>query len=149
VKTSEPSAEKIVDESPDGESDEVLDISEETNWDKSKMNISFPNIREDKESLCWPKDWLSKDVPTSHVRMLAVDYESRVSEWQIQSMPRNVIRRSMHDRAQEIAEQLKQAGVGKRPIIWVKYSQRNLFRFQKFSGRTFNGWIINQIYFNK
>jgi hypothetical protein len=51
--------------------------------------------------------------------MLAVDYESRVSEWQIRSMPRNVIRRSMHDRAQEIAEQLKQAGVGKRPIIWV------------------------------
>jgi hypothetical protein len=28
----------------------------------------------------------------------------------------------MHDRAQEIAEQLKQAGVGKRPIIWVDIS---------------------------
>lgn len=51
--------------------------------------------------------------------MLAVDYESRVSEWQAESLPRNILRRSMHDRAQEIAEQLKQAGVGKRPTIWV------------------------------
>jgi triacylglycerol esterase/lipase EstA (alpha/beta hydrolase family) len=78
------------------------------------------DISQDHSSSCWPKDWLSKDVPTSHIRMLAVDYESRVSEWQVRSIPRNVIRRSMHDRAQEIAEQLKQAGVGKRPIIWVK-----------------------------
>jgi len=61
--------------------------------------------------------------------MLAVDYESRVSEWQVQSLPRKVIRRPMHDRAQEIAEQLKQAGVGKRPIIWVKkqVSHMNFF----------------------
>lgn len=79
---------------------------------------------EDEASSCWPKDWLSKDIPTSHIRLLAVDYESRVSEWQLQSIPRNVIRRSMHDRAQEIAEQLKQAGVGKRPIIWVNSSIR-------------------------
>ena len=51
----------------------------------------FPfNITEDHPSSCWPKDWLSKDVPTSHIRMLAVDYESRVSEWQIRSMPRNI-----------------------------------------------------------
>jgi hypothetical protein len=61
--------------------------------------------------------------------MLAVDYESRVSEWQVRSMPRNVLRRSMHDRAQEIAEQLKQAGVGKRPIIWVKKKFRYKFSF--------------------
>ncbi len=119
----------ITDESPEGESDEVSDISEETISDKSKTNISHSNINEDNPSSCWPKDWLSEDVPTSHIRMLAVDYESRVSEWQVQSLPRKVIRRSMHDRAQEIAEQLKQAGVGKRPIIWVKkqVSHMNFF----------------------
>jgi hypothetical protein len=109
----------IVDEPSEGESDEVLDIGEETNWNKSKIESPHSNNTEDQSSACWPKDWLSKDVPTSHIRMLAVDYESRVSEWQIRSMPKNVIRRPMHDRAQEIAEQLKQAGVGKRPIIWV------------------------------
>jgi hypothetical protein len=83
--------------------------------------------------------------------MLAVDYESRVSEWQIRSMPRNVIRRSMHDRAQEIAEQLKQAGVGKRPIIWVGNFDNDfsLIRNALFSGRTFNGRIINKIYPNQ
>lgn len=106
------------------ETDEVLDIGEETSWDKSNSDIRLPvkNINESQSSSssCWPKDWLSKDIPTSHIRMLAVDYESTVSEWQVRSMPRNIIRRSMHDRAQEIAEQLKQAGVGKRPIIWVK-----------------------------
>jgi len=100
----------------------VLDITEETNWNQSKIDNPQTNISDNHPSSCWPKDWLSKDVPTSHIRMLAVDYESRVSEWQVRSMPRNVLRRSMHDRAQEIAEQLKQAGVGKRPIIWVDIS---------------------------
>ena len=106
----------------------MLDISEETNWDKSKTVPSIPatNNNEDESSSCWPKDWLSQDVPTSHIRMLAVDYESRVSEWQVRSMPRNVIRKPMHDRAQEIAEQLKQAGVGKRPIIWIAHSMGGL-----------------------
>lgn len=52
--------------------------------------------------------------------MLAVDYESTVSEWQVRSIPKSVLRRSMYTRAREIAEQLKQAGVGKRPIIWVR-----------------------------
>ncbi|CAF1057204.1 unnamed protein product [Adineta steineri] len=118
----------VVDESPEEESDEVMDVSEETNWNPSKTNTStpVPNIDEHESTSCWPKDWLSKDVPTSHIRMLAVDYESRVSEWQVRSMPRNVIRRPMHDRAQEIAEQLKQAGVGKRPIIWVAHSMGGL-----------------------
>jgi len=118
IKQPESSEEKrlpVADEPPEEESDEVIDIGEET----TNNQISSPNNDENKLSSCWPKDWLGKDVPTSHIRMLAVDYESRVSEWQVRSMPRNVIRRSMHDRAQEIAEQLKQAGVGKRPIIWV------------------------------
>ncbi len=125
IKQPESSGEKtlpIADESPEEESDEVIDIGEETtnNQISAPNNQTFaPNNDEHKLSSCWPKDWLGKDVPTSHIRMLAVDYESRVSEWQVRSMPRNVIRRSMHDRAQEIAEQLKQAGVGKRPIIWV------------------------------
>jgi len=122
----------ITDEPSEGESDEVLDIGEETNWDKTKSNNSLSNINEDQPSSCWPKDWLGNDVPTSHIRMLAVDYESRVSEWQVRSMPRNVLRRSMHDRAQEIAEQLKQAGVGKRPIIWVKKNSDINFLFFYF-----------------
>ena len=107
------------------------------------------NNTENEASSCWPKDWLSNDIPTSRIRLLAVDYESRVSEWQLQSMPRNVIRRSMHDRAQEIAEQLKQAGVGKRPIIWVGSHTRDSLRLTRFSvslGCTFNGRIVNQIH---
>lgn len=94
------------------------------------MNIPrIQNTEIEQPSPCWPKDWLSQDVSTSHIRMLAVDYESRVSEWQVQSMPRNILRRPMHDRAQEIAEQLKQAGVGKRPIIWVKKKKKTDLSF--------------------
>lgn len=89
---------------------------------------SMPKSYKNKPSSCWPKDWLSQDISTSHLRMLAVDYESTVSEWQSRSMPRNIIRRSMHDRAKEIAEQLKQAGVGKRPVIWVE--SFNNFQFE-------------------
>ncbi len=82
--------------------------------------------------------------------MLAVDYESRVSEWQVRSLPRNILRRSMHDRAQEIAEQLKQAGVGKRPIIWVeKFKHKKFFNIVFFSDCTFYGRFINKIYLNK
>lgn len=111
----------MADEAGEDENDEIVEIAEETKWDdkKDKSSSAIATTVENQPSACWPKDWLSADVPTSHIRMMAVDYESRVSEWQIQSLPRNVLRRSMHDRAQEIAEQLKQAGVGKRPIIWV------------------------------
>ena len=111
----------MADEASEDENDEIVDVAEETKWDDKteKTSGTMVNAHDDQPSACWPKDWLGADVPTSHVRMLAVDYESRVSEWQVQSLPRNVLRRSMHDRAQEIAEQLKQAGVGKRPIIWV------------------------------
>ncbi|UJR31498.1 hypothetical protein I4U23_018987 [Adineta vaga] len=121
----------VADEPPEEESDEVMDISEETNWNTSKKDLNTtttttPKLDEPQSTSCWPKDWLSNDVPTSHIRMLAVDYESRVSEWQVRSMPRNILRRSMHDRAQEIAEQLKQAGVGKRPIIWIAHSMGGL-----------------------
>ncbi|CAF3693363.1 unnamed protein product [Rotaria sp. Silwood1] len=124
----------ITDESPieeeeEEENDEVLEVREETNWNKTKIDIpshSILQINENQPSSCWPKDWLSKDISTSHIRMLAVDYESIVSEWQIRSLPRNIIRRSMYDRAKEIAEQLKQAGVGKRPIIWVAHSMGGL-----------------------
>ncbi len=117
----------IVDEPSESENDEVLDIGDETNWNQSKTETPQSTTTEDHPSSCWPKDWLSNDVPTSRIRMLAVDYESRVSEWQLRSLPRNVIRRPMHDRAQEIAEQLKEAGVGKRPIIWVRIFPSKIF----------------------
>ena len=120
------SSRPTTDETPEDETDELLDIGEESRWEQPKdanatalAPPAAPNREHDQCSSCWPKDWLSEDVSSSHVRLLAVDYESRVSEWQARSMPRNVLRRSMHDRAQEIAEQLKQAGVGKRPLIWV------------------------------
>ena len=118
----------MIDEVPEEDNDEVVDVAEESHWDKSnaKKPASSSEPTGDQSSSCWPKDWLSEDIPSSHIRILAVDYESRVSEWQVQSMPRNVLRRSMHDRAQEIAEQLKQAGVGKRPVIWVAHSMGGL-----------------------
>lgn len=140
----------MTDETSEGDSDEVLDIGEENNWNNSTDNRSDLSSMEDQASACWPKDWLSKDIPTSHIRLLAVDYESRVSEWQIRSMPRNVIRRSMHDRAQEIAEQLKQAGVGKRPIIWVDQHERERCVHHLLSlGRTFYGRIINEVHLDQ
>ncbi|CAF2960728.1 unnamed protein product [Rotaria sp. Silwood2] len=118
----------ITDEVSEEENDEILDVGEETNWNKSKIDLSPPVqiFNENQPSLCWPKDWLSKDISTSHIRMLAIDYESIVSEWQLRSLPRNIMRRSMYDRAKEIAEQLKQAGVGKRPIIWITHSMGGL-----------------------
>ncbi|CAF3764929.1 unnamed protein product [Rotaria sordida] len=118
----------VTDEAPEEENDEVLNIGEETDWNKLKTDIPLPvtKTQENQPSSCWPKDWLSKDISTSHIRMLAIDYESTVSEWQLRSLPRNIMRRSMYDRAKEIGEQLKQAGIGKRPIIWISHSMGGL-----------------------
>ena len=145
----------VTSEISDDENDEVMDFAEETRWDEQEDSKSIGKTRNDElePSLCWPKDWLSKDVPTSHIRMLAVDYESRVSEWQIASLPKNVLRRSLNERAQEIAEQLKEAGVGKRPIVWVREkSLKKKVVSESFDyhllGRTFNGRTVDKIYFD-
>ncbi|CAF1295482.1 unnamed protein product, partial [Didymodactylos carnosus] len=128
-----------VDETVDNEEQQQQSSIECNDNEKNRSKNNVPksivdNIKErltglhsqQEHSLCWPKDWLGKDLPSKNVRIVAVDYESTVSEWQMRSLPREIIRRSMKDKAQEIAEQLKQAGVGKRPIIWVAHSMGGL-----------------------
>ncbi|XP_064631236.1 protein SERAC1-like isoform X2 [Lineus longissimus] len=77
----------------------------------------------EKQSLCWPKDWLAMDCP--NVRILAVEYETQLSEW-APKCPFESEKRSLSVRGKEMLKKLVQAGVGDRPVIWVGHSMGGL-----------------------
>lgn len=72
-------------------------------------------------SRCWPKDWLPHDVPG--LRILAVDYTTALSNWRTAC---NMDKDTLKERATHVLSQLKDANVGKRPIIWVAHSMGGL-----------------------
>uniref|UniRef100_A0A5S6Q3R9 Protein SERAC1 n=1 Tax=Trichuris muris TaxID=70415 RepID=A0A5S6Q3R9_TRIMR len=73
---------------------------------------------------CWAKDWLPNDLPYP-VRLLAVDYDSVLSDWGIKC-PSCYDRCTLVPRSRELASKLAKAGVGRRPIIWVCHSMGGL-----------------------
>ncbi|OWA49779.1 Protein SERAC1 [Hypsibius exemplaris] len=69
------------------------------------------------QTLCWPKDWLSLDFPSS--RIIAVDYETSFFQSPYSPGEGESV---MLLRSIDMLNRLKQAGLGTRPIIWIAHS---------------------------
>ncbi|XP_061189632.1 uncharacterized protein LOC133197554 [Saccostrea echinata] len=91
--------------------------------DKDNVAEGVASVRKGTYTFCWPKDWLSKDVP--FVRILSVEYDTNLSTWNA-NCPYETEKRSLPRRASELQKKLKAAGVGSRPIIWVTHSMGGL-----------------------
>lgn len=70
---------------------------------------------------CWPKSWLASDF--SQCRIIAVNYESFLSNWNINCSSDMY---TLKDRSVQLADELELADVGKRPIVWVTHSMGGL-----------------------
>lgn len=75
-------------------------------------------------STCWPKDWLPMDCPGA--RVIAVNYTTDPYLWRPVWVKKQN-RTDMNERSKEIYQQLRELGVGDKPIIWVGHSKGGLF----------------------
>ncbi|ODN06210.1 Protein SERAC1, partial [Orchesella cincta] len=87
-------------------------------YSSEEIDLDADHIESEKTQ-CWPRDWLSKDCPNA--RIVAVDYDSFVTHW-TGFCPVETTKRSIQERAEELLDKLKAAGIGERPIIWVTHS---------------------------
>ncbi|KAJ2946010.1 hypothetical protein O0L34_g4928 [Tuta absoluta] len=75
-------------------------------------------------SPCWPKDWIKVDYPEA--RVISINYTSDPHLWRPIWIKENK-RLCLHERAEQMTEQLLDLGVGDRPVIWVGHSKGGLF----------------------
>ncbi|KAL6752465.1 hypothetical protein V8C86DRAFT_2754006 [Haematococcus lacustris] len=68
-------------------------------------------------SQVWPSDWLAADFPTA--RLLSLEYRAPLSSWEGESLPVEVT-------AVALAEALRAAGCGQRPLVFVAHSMGGL-----------------------
>ena len=77
-------------------------------------------------SFCWPRDWLIEDVGgKDHVRLIGCDFDSYLSQWG-SDCPAQNFKRNLDERSEDMLTGLVQAGVGRRPIIFVGHSMGGL-----------------------
>ena len=76
-------------------------------------------IVEEKQSDCWPRDWLPVDVPGC--RVILVQYDTELSGW-TSKCPMQPEMSTIKYRSSELLNKLKNAGVGRRPVIWIAHS---------------------------
>ena len=72
-------------------------------------------------SECWPQSWLPADFP--QCRILAVNYQTFLSNWLVNC---GQTPQTLRERSGQLAEELRAAAVGERPIIWVAHSMGGL-----------------------
>ncbi|XP_059044812.1 uncharacterized protein LOC131840654 [Achroia grisella] len=75
-------------------------------------------------STCWPKDWIKEDYPNA--RVISINYTSDPHLWRPLWVKESK-RLRLHERAQQMTEQLLALNVGEKPIIWVGHSKGGLF----------------------
>ncbi|XP_014356656.2 uncharacterized protein LOC106709369 [Papilio machaon] len=75
-------------------------------------------------SPCWPRDWIKIDFPGA--RVLSVNYTSDPYLWR-PLWKKESKRQRLHERADQMMEQLLSLGVGDKPIVWVGHSKGGLF----------------------
>ncbi|CAH1641920.1 unnamed protein product [Spodoptera littoralis] len=75
-------------------------------------------------SLCWPRDWIKEDFPGA--RVISVNYTSDPYLWRPLWVKGNK-RLRLHERAEQMTQQLLALGVGRRPVVWVGHSKGGLF----------------------
>ncbi|KAJ8705873.1 hypothetical protein PYW08_012919 [Mythimna loreyi] len=75
-------------------------------------------------SHCWPRDWIKEDFPGA--RVISINYTSDPYLWR-PLWVKGTKRLRLHERAEQMMEQLVALGVGQRPIVWVGHSKGGLF----------------------
>ncbi|GAM27727.1 hypothetical protein SAMD00019534_109030 [Acytostelium subglobosum LB1] len=89
-----------------------------TTWANTPVapdSTPLPEAAIDESKLvCWPKDWIPQDFPKA--RVITVGYDIFLSSWGGGNAT------PLHDQSQEILENLKLAGVGSRPFMFVTHS---------------------------
>ncbi|XP_052755157.1 uncharacterized protein LOC113512262 isoform X2 [Galleria mellonella] len=75
-------------------------------------------------SACWPKDWIKEDYPDA--RVISINYTSDPYLWRPLWVKESK-RLRLHERAEQMLEQLLELNVGGKPIIWVGHSKGGLF----------------------
>ncbi|XP_013174481.1 PREDICTED: uncharacterized protein LOC106122889 [Papilio xuthus] len=75
-------------------------------------------------SPCWPRDWIKIDFPGA--RVLSINYTSDPYLWRPLWIKESK-RQRLHERAEQMMEQLLFLGVGEKPIVWVGHSKGGLF----------------------
>ncbi|KAH7291903.1 hypothetical protein KP509_29G041200 [Ceratopteris richardii] len=70
-----------------------------------------------REGTCWPKQWLSKDIPAC--RVLTVKYKTNLSQWSGATLP-------LQEVGAMLLQKLCAAGVGERPVVFITHSMGGL-----------------------
>ncbi|XP_065171055.1 protein SERAC1-like isoform X2 [Atheta coriaria] len=102
-----------------------FDIPEDTNATATGPYVvpHGDSCRGDENTQCWARDWLPVDC--AHLRVLGVNYSTTLSLW-AHMCPEIANNVTLEDRSTELMSELVDAGVGKRPIVWVAHSMGGL-----------------------
>lgn len=68
-------------------------------------------------SVCWPAAWLAPIMPRA--RLISAEYAAPASGWEGESLP-------LCHTADQLADKLASAGVGRRPVVFVTHSMGGL-----------------------
>ncbi|KAL7065445.1 hypothetical protein AAHC03_05318 [Spirometra sp. Aus1] len=111
-------------------------------WRKRVPKSSGSSRIHAEPSVCWPKEWLSKEFPNT--RIIGVDANLRFFVWN-EICFADQLMRSIDQRARIILRQLLVAGVGERPIIWVSHSAGGILNKEilRISATHFADWTKN------
>ncbi|XP_044762041.1 protein SERAC1 isoform X3 [Coccinella septempunctata] len=77
----------------------------------------------DNFTYCWPRDWLGDDC--RDLRVLGVNYETTLSKWN-GCCSHVTEKTNLEEQSAKLMASLLQAGVGKRPVVWVTHSMGGL-----------------------
>jgi pimeloyl-ACP methyl ester carboxylesterase len=105
-------------EASDGEGSKIVLWSK---FFRSWSSDTDQESKSEKYTRCWPRDWLAPQL--RNVRVLGVNYQTHLSDWLIEHPMDS---KTIEQRAKEVLSELKQAGVGQRPIVWVSHSMGGL-----------------------
>lgn len=79
---------------------------------RESTNGADQNVLE-KQTVCWPRDWLSKEFPNA--RIITVGFDLFLSKWSGEALP-------LEEQSLILLKKLKLAAVGSRPTIFVTHS---------------------------
>lgn len=88
-------------------------------WRQHDSALKSDHLSPGMYTKCWPRDWLASEFPQA--RIIGVDTSLKPFIWN-QLCATQKLRRTLNNRAVDIMDQLRYAGVGSRPIIWITHS---------------------------
>ncbi|MCO5599134.1 hypothetical protein L7F22_053234 [Adiantum nelumboides] len=93
-------------------------ISDDKTSSTSKAGlVEKIDVDSGRKGTCWPKEWLSRDVPSC--RVLTVKYKTNLSQWSGATLP-------LQEVSATLLQKLFAAGVGERPVVFITHSMGGL-----------------------